>query len=213
MLNGEGCSLEKVKKRAHDLKGPVSALKFAAYLLQGVEAKDSANQSTVLSVVSLLDAAKDSLTAIANSELGVKNAETVESAVRNAVLMCNARNSGNLIKVNAEGELNLPAVAGLTSVLVNLLDNAIEASNPGSSVELRVQSGSKISIQVIDHGAGISTEVLKRIESGECVTTKWFGNGVGLRSVYEWAAKNKCKLEVVTGEDDGDFGTMVGIEI
>lgn len=65
----------------------------------------------------------------------------------------------------------------MTSLLTNLLSNAIDASPPGGEVVLRVAAGGVI--EVLDTGAGIDPAVAGRLFT-PFVTTKATGTGLGL---------------------------------
>ncbi|MFT3771728.1 MAG: HAMP domain-containing sensor histidine kinase [Minicystis sp.] len=91
----------------------------------------------------------------------------------------------------ADVALSAPALAGeprvvrgdfrkLRQVLVNLVQNAIEASSPGAAVTVAVRDGEGGAIvEVEDEGAGIEPALGDRVfEPG--VTTKARGNGIGL---------------------------------
>jgi len=69
---------------------------------------------------------------------------------------------------------------GLARALRSLLKNAIQASPPGSAVELRLSaSGNQVTAEVADAGGGMPREVLER--AGEpFFTTKVPGQGMGL---------------------------------
>jgi len=65
-------------------------------------------------------------------------------------------------------------------ILINLLQNALEASAPGTTVELRVRShGALARVEVSDRGPGVAPEARARLfEPGS--TTKERGTGLGL---------------------------------
>jgi signal transduction histidine kinase len=65
-------------------------------------------------------------------------------------------------------------------VLLNLLLNAMEASEPGRTIELRSRRrGDEVVVEVIDHGCGIAPEILPRVLE-PFFTTKEVGQGTGL---------------------------------
>ena len=77
----------------------------------------------------------------------------------------------------------------LQQVLVNLLQNALDAAPRGSSVVLRVRAGERggVEFQVEDRGSGLAPEVRERLFRPG-VTTKPSGSGLGLvvaRSITE----------------------------
>jgi len=67
----------------------------------------------------------------------------------------------------------------LKQALINLAQNAIDASPPGAAVELRVAGEEPVRVCVLDRGAGIEAALLDKVfEPG--VTTKPRGSGLGL---------------------------------
>jgi two-component system NtrC family sensor kinase len=71
-------------------------------------------------------------------------------------------------------------VALLEQVVVNLLQNAFYASLPGQEVLVRTRvEGEEVYLEVLDHGPGVSPEVLPRIFE-PFFTTKPTGEGTGL---------------------------------
>lgn len=77
----------------------------------------------------------------------------------------------------------------MQQVLVNLLQNAIDASPPGSTVVLRVRAAGEggVEFEVEDRGAGLAPEIRDRLFRPG-VTTKPAGTGLGLvvaRSIAE----------------------------
>lgn len=80
--------------------------------------------------------------------------------------------------------LDLPPVMAdhckVEEVLLNVLLNAMEASEPGGSIELRSRAqGPEVLIEVIDHGCGIVSEDMDRVME-PFFTTKEVGKGTGL---------------------------------
>ena len=84
----------------------------------------------------------------------------------------------------------LPAVHGdgnsIQRVLINLLDNAVDASDPGGSVKISSaesagtgDNGQGVVIELVDAGAGIPPEILPKVFD-LFVTTKAPGKGTGL---------------------------------
>jgi signal transduction histidine kinase len=68
----------------------------------------------------------------------------------------------------------------ITQALGNLLDNAVDASQPGGRVEVRwTLDGALVRIAIRDHGTGIPDEIRSRLFTPFC-TTKPAGIGLGL---------------------------------
>ena len=67
----------------------------------------------------------------------------------------------------------------LRQVVVALLQNAFDASEPAQRVALRVDQSQGVRLEIVDHGHGMSDELTARV--GEpFVTTKPDGAGLGL---------------------------------
>ncbi len=63
-----------------------------------------------------------------------------------------------------ETSLNVRAgEAELQDLLINLLLNAVQASKPGSQVEVEVRAGSDLRVRIRDQGCGIGQDYLKKI--------------------------------------------------
>ena len=82
------------------------------------------------------------------------------------------------------GLLPLPPVmvdpCKIEEVLLNLLINAMEASPPGSGIELHSRcQGEEARVEIVDHGSGIAPEDLPRVLE-PFYTTKEVGTGTGL---------------------------------
>lgn len=80
--------------------------------------------------------------------------------------------------------------AELQHVLINLLLNAIQASNPGGRVLVSAEAGEMVVIRVTDEGCGIAPEQLKRIFE-PFFSLREGGTGLGLflslNSVRRWS--------------------------
>lgn len=97
----------------------------------------------------------------------------------------------------------------LQQVLLNLILNALQASEEGGWVELRTESeeGSvlmdpSIRLDVRDGGRGISKEMLPHIFD-PFYTTKSEGTGLGLSVSYNIIAEHKGRLEVASESGEG----------
>jgi two-component system, NtrC family, sensor histidine kinase HydH len=67
----------------------------------------------------------------------------------------------------------------IKQAVINLVQNAIEASPPGTTVEILVDGGNPVRARVLDRGPGIAADLLDKVfEPG--VTTKARGSGLGL---------------------------------
>ena len=96
----------------------------------------------------------------------------------------------------------------LRSALVNLIENAIKASTPGSTIEL---SAEEKLIAVRDHGCGIPKDEIERITEpfymvDRSRSKKKGGSGLGLALVKEIARAHHASLEI---ESEFGMGTSI----
>ena len=99
--------------------------------------------------------------------------------------------------------------AQLTSAVFNLLDNAVKYSPPGSEVSLRATSdGSRVTIEVEDHGLGIPARAVERIferfyRVDRARSRDTGGTGLGLSIVRHIAANHGGDVTVRSEEGVG----------
>jgi len=104
--------------------------------------------------------------------------------------------------------------AQLTSAVVNLLDNAIKYSEPGSSVEVQVSAtGSSVDIGVQDRGIGIPARDLDRIferfyRVDRARGRGTGGSGLGLAIVRHVASNHGGEVLVESREGEGSTFTL-----
>lgn len=96
----------------------------------------------------------------------------------------------------------------LRRALLNLVDNAIQASHPGGVVQVRVeQEGERVTIEVSDRGHGIPRDELERIFE-PFYTTKASGTGLGLAVVRRFVEDHGGTIEVRSEVDSGSVFTI-----
>jgi two-component system sensor histidine kinase SenX3 len=104
--------------------------------------------------------------------------------------------------------------AQLLSALANLLDNAVKYSEPGSTVEVAVQSAREsVAIIVRDHGIGIPTRDLERIferfyRVDRARSRDTGGTGLGLSIVRHIARNHGGDVAVTSREGSGSTFTL-----
>jgi two-component system sensor histidine kinase SenX3 len=103
----------------------------------------------------------------------------------------------------------------LVSAVANLLDNAVKYSHPGSEVELRAAAdGSKVTIQVEDHGLGIPARDVDRIferfyRVDRARSRDTGGTGLGLAIVRHVAVNHNGEVTVESVEGRGSTFSLV----
>jgi len=102
------------------------------------------------------------------------------------------------------------APSGLEQALAHLVQNAIDASEPGVPVELRAyESGGDVAIEVIDHGRGMSPDFVAHRLFQPFASTKETGFGIGAYEARELIRAMGGRLEVESVEGAGTRFTLI----
>jgi PAS domain S-box-containing protein len=124
-----------------------------------------------------------------------------------------ARQSGINFDVVATGtgpQVILGNPVELREMLVNLVNNAIDAMPTGGRVELSTESrGSSVILKVSDTGVGMPPEVIQRIFDPFFTTKGVHGSGLGLSVVYGIVARHHGEITVDSQPGRGTTFTMV----
>jgi two-component system sensor histidine kinase HydH len=219
---------------AHEVKNPLGAIKGAAQLLaepedgKPLDANAREFLGIILEEVERLDHVVGSVLDYARPSKGNPGAVDVNAIVKRTLQVLASERGEQFVETELADELPLVRADAeqLRQVLMNLVRNAIQATNGKGNVTVltRSQSGGDwdgdaakaeaIEIAVRDDGPGISPQVLKSLFV-PFFTTKEKGTGLGLaisqRLVEEWGGR----IEVSTQPGAGSTFTVVlpaGIE-
>lgn len=115
----------------------------------------------------------------------------------------NEINLSTFLEEKAYGKFALISSSSLKRVLSNLIDNAIEAFATNIQVNL-LEKANLLVIQIQDNGCGISEDILSKIVSGEQISNKLDGHGLGLPHAIkaiekEWGGKLKINSFINKG--------------
>jgi two-component system sensor histidine kinase SenX3 len=211
---------------SHELKTPIGALGLLAETLL---AEDDPDISRRLAERMLTEAFRvgrtiDDLLALSRieaEEAPVREPVPVHLVVAEAVerMRPAAEQQGIDVRV-AEPRRNLTMMGDrrqLVSALYNLLDNAVKYSDAGSPVDVRVSvstDGSRVAIDVEDHGIGIPSrdherifERFYRVDRGRSRDTG--GTGLGLAIVRHVAGNHGGEVRIASREGEGSTFTLV----
>ena len=168
----------------HDLKNPlISILGFARRLREG-------KGDVALGAQTIENSAQD-MQRIVNSvlhfakplQLDLKDVDILET-IRRASNSCRTKAAARNVTLT----MQLPATPATIAIdgfhveraLVNLIDNAVDASRPGAAVDISVAiDRDDIAIIIKDHGAGMDRETLSNLFM-PFYTTKNDGTGLGM---------------------------------
>jgi two-component sensor histidine kinase len=96
--------------------------------------------------------------------------------------------------------------------IINLLNNSIKHNPKGCNIQIKLYKNEKnaIVLSVEDNGAGVSRELLKKLNKKSYETERSEGNhGLGLKIVKQVASRHKWKISFHEGEMGGFVCEMI----
>jgi putative PEP-CTERM system histidine kinase len=127
----------------------------------------------------------------------------LELAERTAQLI-----AGNKISVSGTAEIVRIDENEIQKVILNLLMNGIEASDPDSPIAIEVGFSRHPYIRIVDQGCGMSARFLRTELFKPFRTTKKLGLGIGLYQCRQIVAAHGGKIEVSSTEGSGSVFTV-----
>ena len=175
-----------VEQMAHDLRNPTAALKAAIQYIQ-VEQERGLEASTLATYLAIMHGQVERVADVINRYLRVARVVPCFSQVdvNQLAAACAARHPD---RIRTAFTAELPKVAGdpdlLAAAIDNVVNNALEASDPSAPVLLRTMlrhqaSGDVIELGVEDRGHGMDARQ-SELAFEEFFTTKADGSGLGL---------------------------------
>jgi two-component system phosphate regulon sensor histidine kinase PhoR len=218
----EASRREFVANVSHEIRTPITSIQgYVETLLDGaLDDRETAERflRTVLAQAGRLNALVNDLLALARLEQDEKSAVLTRETVRlrelvdSAVRVCEPLASSVAMRIEAGGDSELSAsvnAALVEQAIVNLLDNAIKYSAPGSEVRVEIaQEGTEAQIRVIDRGCGIEPQHLPRLferfyRVDRARSREQGGTGLGLAIVKHIALLHKGSATVESTPGQG----------
>lgn len=174
---------------AHEINNPLEAVTNLLYLAQTTPSLDQAKEFLTVAEREL-----GRVSTIAKQTLGFfrdgakPHAVNLREVVRSVLHMLKQKLAAKELQVVAEIEANavIFAMEGeLRQVVANLIVNAVEASEKGGRIRIRLASDARrVRLSIADEGEGISAESRKRLFEPFFTTKGAEGTGLGL-----WVSK------------------------
>lgn len=202
---------ESARQVAHELKNPLTPIRFAVASLRKQVPPE------LRETVEVLDAESARLEAMAKSfaqfgrlpegptaevDLGELARETVRTAVP-AERICGVDLGPGPLTVLGQHDV-------LQRALTNVLLNAVDATTTAGCITVRVEAdGSDVTVAVRDDGVGIAPEALERIWE-PYVTSKTGGTGLGLAIVKQAVRAHGGRVDA---ESEPGTGTVIRMHL
>jgi signal transduction histidine kinase/tetratricopeptide (TPR) repeat protein len=213
---------------SHEFRTPLTSIRYMAELLQRGRVRDEGRKQeyyeTITGESERLSRLVENLLDFSKIEAGMKEYRFEETDI--AALVADVagrfRQQAALKNFSLETEIKdgIPVIPAdkdsLARAVLNLLDNAVKYSGGNPRVILRIWSGDEvISIQVEDHGIGISKSEQKKIfekfyRSESALESDVKGSGIGLPLVEHVVRAHGGKVLL---ESEPDKGTRVTIRL
>lgn len=210
---------------AHDLRGPVGNLSTLLRLLNQQEVPPDDAKELLLECSKAAQRTYDLLENVLGwvrgqmEEIGVLMDRIPLLRVLSTVkgwLDSPAGRKGITIVVECPPELTAWADERVLETIVrNLVSNAVKFSFPGSTVLLRARRCLEtVALEVVDHGAGVSTDQLARLFLGDkrhvsLGSAGERGNGLGLMFSFDLANSLGARLEAESALGEGSTFRLV----
>lgn len=210
---------------SHELRTPLAAILGAATVLSAAPALASEQDLKALAhavrdeaerlnndIQNLLDASRISSGGVKPRVEWAEPADIINSAIER----CRRRLSNRSVVCDLSP--NLPLVHGdpvlLQQALVQVLDNAVKYSSPGTRITVTARAqGGRLAVSVSDEGSGLThaerAQIWERFVRGQRHATTTSGSGLGLWIANAFIAANGGTINAVSaGPDQGSTVTI-----
>lgn len=199
---------------AHEIRNPMTVIR--GFLQLSHESKDSSQRKYTELMISELDRAETIINdylSLAREEASTKDDIKVSDEVLrvNETLQSFALLKGVNVSVESMNE-NIYIYGNkqkFTQVLVNIIKNAIEASEGNGIVTIRTTNHHhKVWIEVIDNGIGMTDQQIRNLGIA-FYSTKEKGTGLGLMVCYNIIESMNGKIEVESKRGEGSIFKII----
>jgi signal transduction histidine kinase len=200
---------------AHEVKNPMASIKgLAALMAKDQSGKNAERMEVLRGEVDRMQAAVEDLLNFSRplSPLSQKQVD-LGGICASVARLHEGMLSAKSLKVAVPPEGGALARCDprkVKQVMVNLLQNAIDASPPGETIEIQItpRDAGQLAVSVLDRGKGLDPHVAAHLfQPG--TTTKPRGSGLGLTIARTMALQQGGELAVASREGGGCSATLV----
>lgn len=212
---------------AHEIHNPLDSVVNLLYLM-----KNGATPEETSEFLDLARSELDRVTQISRAMLGMyrESKTPIEIDLKDlldSILLLLQRQitqAGITLQKNLSDNVKINGYpAELRQVFTNLLTNAMDASTPGSTIEVSLRctptfdgQGSRksragVTVSVVDHGPGIPSETIKHLFQPFFTTKGEKGTGLGLWVSQGIVQRHAGEIYLESRTDGSDHGTTVSV--
>ncbi|OLO40359.1 hypothetical protein BTR23_07680 [Alkalihalophilus pseudofirmus] len=199
---------------AHEIKNPLTSLKGFVKLIHENKGNNDFYLNIMDNELDRINHIVNELLLIAKPQKETFEKNNVVNLLRSVIdlMSSEAKMTGIVIDIKADETIPLIDCEAyhLKQVFINIIKNAIEASNEGSLIQVKIaQEQDSVCIQVTDEGCGIEKERLQKI--GEpFFTMKEKGTGLGMTVSYKIIQNHNGTLHI---DSEIGQGTTVTVRL
>jgi two-component system nitrogen regulation sensor histidine kinase NtrY len=209
---------EAARRIAHEIKNPLTPIRLAAERLRvrhregdpGLGELLEESVSLIVREVGKMQALVDEFSRYARMPGPQLAATAIEGLISEVVSLYRDVKPGVTIRTALAPEIGEVWVDAeqLRRVLINLLDNALEATEPPGDVEVRAERrGERLILEVADGGAGIAAEDREKLFL-PFFSRKKRGTGMGLAIVQRIVSDHNGSIRVSENQPHGAVFTL-----
>lgn len=221
LSNAETMKNEFISSVSHELRTPLTAIKGWAETLN-----DGADPQTMQKGLRVIVGETERLSRMVEELLDFSRMQSghftlnraamdVLAELGDAVLIYLERAKKDHITIEYDEPEMLPIVYGdknrIRQVFINIIDNAMKYSEPGSTIIIRAEAPSEIAVRITveDHGCGIKASDLPKIKTKFCKPNHTRrGSGIGLAVADEIVNMHGGTLHIQSTEGVGTTVTI-----
>jgi PAS domain S-box-containing protein len=202
---------------AHEIRNPLGSINLALALLKRRSAIQTEEEREVISVIGR---SMEHLGAIVTELLEfsrpkeLNRAEVNLNSILDSILpMVADRSKAKDVTIERDYDVDLPSAnydeAELRKLFINLIINAIDASETGGRVELRTRRDGpgNLIVEVTDNGCGMDGDTIRRLYE-PFFTTKTKGTGLGMSIARKITELHRGDLKVRSRKGSGTTMTV-----